>query len=191
MATIGFSCSCGEVAGQVDVPSPSAGNHIVCHCPDCRASAIHLGQPDPGAENGTELWQTAPDHVTILQGADRLAIQQLSPKGLYRWYASCCNTPLFSTLRKPRLAFVGLNANRLDDTAPLGPLIGHAFLPGGPGKTYRHEGFNRIGMRIARMMLAANLSGRWRQTPFFDETGKATAPTHVISKEEHKPATPF
>ena len=36
---------------------------------------------------------------------------------------------MFNTLRSPRLAFVGLLADRLDDTAALGPLIGRAFLP--------------------------------------------------------------
>ena len=189
MPAIGFTCTCGTIAGTVDVPSPAAGNHLVCHCPDCRAATIHLGRPDPGAD-GTELWQTTPDRVTITRGADRLAIQQLSPKGLYRWYATCCATPMFNTLRSPRLAFVGLLADRLDDTAALGPLIGRAFLPGTGGKTYRHEGFNRIGFRIAKMMLAANLSGKWRQTPFFDAAGTPTAPAHVISREERQAATP-
>ena len=118
MPAIGFTCTCGAIAGTVDVPSPAAGNHLVCHCPDCRAATIHLGRPDPGAD-GTELWQTTPDRVTITRGADRLAIQQLSPKGLYRWYATCCATPMFNTLRSPRLAFVGLLADRLDDTAAL------------------------------------------------------------------------
>lgn len=189
MSEVAFSCKCGTVRGHLDVPSPAAGNHITCHCPDCRASAIHLGQPDPGAEAGIALWQTTPDHVHLSAGADRLAIQRLSPKGLMRWYASCCNTPLFNTLRNPRLAFVGLAVERLADPAPLGPQIGHAFMKGTNGK-YRHEGFNRIGFRIVKMMLAANLSGRWRQTPFFDASGAPTAPAHVLSREERAAATP-
>ncbi|MEZ5714507.1 MAG: DUF6151 family protein [Paracoccaceae bacterium] len=189
MTTLTFSCRCGQVAGTLDVPSPAAGNHVVCHCPDCRASAIHLGQPDPGVKLGTELWQTTPDRVTLTRGADRLAIQQLSPKGLYRWYASCCNTPLFNTLRKSRLAFVGLPVACLSDSAALGPLIGRAFIKGPDGK-YRHEGFNRIGFRIAKMMLAANLSGSWRKTPFFDADGTPTAPVHVLTREERAAATP-
>ena len=49
MPAIGFTCTCGAIAGTVDVPSPAAGNHLVCHCPDCRAATIHLGRPDPGA----------------------------------------------------------------------------------------------------------------------------------------------
>ena len=189
MTRITFSCACGQIRGHVDVASPAAGNHLVCHCPDCRASAIHLGQPDPGAARGTGLWQTTPDCVAIESGADKLAIQQLSPKGLYRWYATCCNTPMFNTLRAPRLAFVGIPTDRLSETDPLGPLIGRAFMRGKDGR-YRHQGFNRIGFRIARMMLAANLSGRWRRTPFFDGAGNPTAPAHVLTRAERMAATP-
>ena len=189
MPDLRFRCECGAVTGHVAVASPAAGNHVVCHCADCRASAIHLGRPDPGAAKGTGLWQTTPDCVAVETGAENLAIQQLSPKGLYRWYASCCNTPMFNTLRAPRLAFVGIPTDRLSETAPLGPLIGRAFLKGQNGK-YRHQGFNRIGFRIAKMMLAANLSGAWRQTPFFDPAGRPTAPAHVLTRDERKAATP-
>lgn len=189
MTAIPFSCQCGQVAGMLDVPSSAAGNHIICHCPDCRASAIHLGRPDPGAKQGTELWHTTPDRVTLTQGTERLEIQQLSPKGPYRWYANCCNTPLFDTLRGPRLAFVGLSVACLSDSAALGPLIGQAFMKG-PDRKYHHEGFNRIGLRIAKMMLSANLSGAWRKTPFFDADGTPIAPVHVLTKDERAAATP-
>ena len=184
---VGVSCNCGKVRGQVDVPSPGAGNHAICHCADCRAATIHLGQPDP-APDGVEIWQTTPDRLHLTEGHDLLALMQLSPKGLYRWYASCCNTPLFNTLRKPRLAFVGVNVDRLDDAAPLGPVIARAFMKQADGK-YRHEGFNRAGLRIIQMMLAANLSGRWRQNPFFEDTGAPVAKSRILTREERAAAS--
>ncbi len=187
MPEIAFSCTCGALRGHLDVASPRAGNHAICHCPDCRAASIHLGQPDPAPE-GVEVWQTAPDHLHITTGAEHLALMQLSPNGLYRWYASCCNAPLFNTLRKPRLAFVGVIADRLEDTAPLGPLIGRSFMKGTDGK-YRHEGFNRIGLRLMQMMLSANISGRWRKTPFFDETGAPVAEPTVLTLEQRRAAS--
>lgn len=181
MPEIAFSCICGTVAGHVALDGPASGNHVICHCPDCRTAELALGQPDPDPE-GVEIWQTTPDRVHVTQGADRLAILQLSPKGLYRWHATCCGAPMFNTLRSPRLAFAGIAANRLADTAPLGPVIGHAFMAS-PGGGYRHKGFNRIGLRVLRMMLLANLSGRWRDTPFFDPAGTPRAGITLISRE--------
>ena len=182
MDRVAFSCTCGTVAGHVGVTSPGAGNHVVCHCPDCRTAELALGQPDPDPD-GVEIWQTTPDCIKIEQGADRLAILRLSPKGLYRWHATCCNAPMFNTLRSPRLAFAGIAAARLSDTAPLGPVIGHAFMAK-PGGGYRHTGFARVGARVLRMMLRANLSGKWRRTPFFDTDGQPRADIRVMSRDE-------
>jgi len=47
---------------------------------------------------GVALYQTRPDCVHIDDGAEHLACLRLSPKGLLRWYASCCDTPLANTL---------------------------------------------------------------------------------------------
>lgn len=184
MTALAFSCTCGTVRGHVSVPGASAGNHVVCHCPDCRAAELWLEQPDPSAD-GVEIWQTIPDLVTIEAGADQLALMQFSPRGLFRWYARCCKAPMFNTLRKPRLSFVGISANRLADTAPLGPVIGHAFMAK-PEGGYRHTGFNRIGLRVVRMMALANLTGRWRQNPFFDAAGAPVVAPEVLPKDARK-----
>ncbi|MDU8926364.1 DUF6151 family protein [Alisedimentitalea sp. MJ-SS2] len=187
MPKIGLSCACGKLQGRLDVPSPRAGNHITCHCADCRAAAIHLGQPDPG--DGVALWQTTVDHLTITQGAEHLALMQLSGKGLYRWYASCCGVPLFNSPRPPRTAFVGIMANRLSNTTALGPLIGRVHVPGENGKS-GHEGAPRIMWRILSKMLAANLTGRWRKTPLFNDDGTTVTAPMILTKEERKAATP-
>jgi hypothetical protein len=184
---IGFSCSCGALRGHVDVPSPRAGNHVICHCPDCRAAMIHLGQPDP-APDGVEIWQTTPDRVHITEGARHLALMRLSPKGMYRWYAACCNAPITTTLRHRRLNVGGLIAARLDDRAALGPLLGYVFKKGADGR-YHHKGFNRMGLRVIQMILAANLSGRWRDNPFLDDTGKPVVEPRVLSREERRAAS--
>lgn len=186
MSEIPFSCSCGAITGALGIDSPREGNHLVCHCPDCRAAVTHLTGAAP--EAGVELFQTLPDRIHITQGADRLAILRLSPKGILRWYASCCGAPLFNTLKSPKLPFVGIAVARLADAAPLGPLKGRAYLPR-QGGGYRHEGFNRIGLTVLRNMITARLSGRWRDTPFFDESGAPVAPIRVLSREERAAAT--
>ncbi len=187
MPEVSFSCTCGKLCGHLDVASPNVGSHLSCHCPDCRAAAIHLGQPDP-APDGVEIWQTTPDNVHITSGAEHLAALQLSPKGLYRWYADCCNAPLFSTPRKPRVAIVSMTAKRIKDTAPLGPQIGWAFKKDPSGK-YRHKGISRIAFRMIRMALGANLSGQWRKTPCFDATGAPVVNPTVLTREERRAAS--
>ena len=47
--------------------------------------------------------------VTMLEGlAAGVALLRLSPRGLFRWHTSCCNTPIGNTATGPGMAFVGL-----------------------------------------------------------------------------------
>ena len=48
-----------------------------------------------------------------LQGQHRIVGLRLTPKGLFRWYASCCNTPVGNTLT-PAIPFVGIVAQGFD-----------------------------------------------------------------------------
>ena len=57
---------------------------------------------------GSEVFQTTPARIEFTQGADQLACMRLSPKGLMRWYARCCNTPIANTLPSPGMAFAGI-----------------------------------------------------------------------------------
>ncbi|XYH92920.1 DUF6151 family protein [Sorangium sp. So ce1128] len=50
--------------------------------------------------------QVAPSSISFDRGSELIAAVRLTPKGLYRWYASCCKTPLGNTV-KPQLPFVG------------------------------------------------------------------------------------
>ena len=52
--------------------------------------------------------QTRAANVTFTQGKDALACMRLTPKGLLRWYAACCNTPVGNTLASSKISFVGL-----------------------------------------------------------------------------------
>ena len=126
MATdIPISCACGQFQAVVKDANSRTGNHGICYCIDCQAFARHLGQMERvcDAKGGTELYQTQPRQVKILAGQDKLAALQLAPKGLYRWYASCCNSPIGNTIGNPRLSFVGLVvANMHPPEGALGPI---------------------------------------------------------------------
>lgn len=177
-----LSCNCGGFRARLSADGLRAGTHVTCQCADCRAAHRHFGQPDPVGE-GVHLFQTTPDALTIESGADKLAVMRLGPKGLFRWYASCCNTPLFNTLASPKLPFSGIVADRFDDVAAIGPVMARAHIPK-QGGGYRHEHFGRAGWGVLSRMIAARLSGRWRQSPFFNiETGEPRGPVTVLTKE--------
>lgn len=147
---------------------------MICFCADCRAAQIYLSQPDPVLQ-GIALFQTTPDSIHFRQGQTALGLLRLSPKGLLRWYATCCNAPLFNTLASPKLPFATLHVARLSDPSVIGPVRARSFIPQ-PGKPPRHQGAAGMAVQLAIRMCASRVSGRWRQSPFFDcETGKPVA----------------
>jgi hypothetical protein len=80
----------------------------VCYRDDCQAYLHHLGRADLFDDHGgTDTVQVAPNTVTFERGAELIAGLQLTPKGLHRWYARCCQTPLGNTLT-PTLPFIGI-----------------------------------------------------------------------------------
>ncbi|AXT34550.1 hypothetical protein D1820_05930 [Phaeobacter sp. LSS9] len=180
---LSFACDCGKIRGELSQEARKAGTRIVCFCADCRANEIYHNQPDP-APGPVDLFQVNPDGVRFHQGQDLLRLMRLSPKGLFRWYAGCCGTPMANTLAKPTLPFAGLRSDRFADKDALGKIRARAFVPK-QGKQPRTEGAARMVMSLLSRMISARLSGRWRETPFFDvESGEPVSKPEVISKEE-------
>jgi len=104
--TIEFSCRCGAVRGRV--AGPGNANRVICYCDDCQAFAHHLGRTDLlDPQGGSDIVQLAPASFSLRQGHEHVAGVRLTPKGLYRWYASCCHTPLGNTVG-PAIPFVGV-----------------------------------------------------------------------------------
>lgn len=181
---LAFGCTCGALAGQVAAEGVKSGTHLVCHCVDCRTAHLSLGQPDPRPD-GIALFQTTPDMITITQGAEHLRLMQLSPNGLYRWYAGCCNTSLGNSLRKPTLPFFGLVVDRIAQPERIGRVRCQGFLPSEAGKGPRHKGAFYMATRFASRLIGTRLSGKWRSTPFFDvETGKPVISPVLIDPAE-------
>ena len=181
-APLEFACACGKLHGHVTPDAVTSGAHVVCYCRDCRAAQLYMAQPDP-APGPVDLFQTTPDSLT-LEGQENLGLFRLSPRGTMRWYATCCNTPLFNTATTPKFPFVGIQVARMSTPQRVGPVIAQAFAPK-PGGTTTHKGLGRVILKMLPQILATRISGRWRQTPFFDvETGKPVATAKIPGKEE-------
>ena len=178
-----FACNCGKLSGHVTAQGIKSGTRAECFCGDCRAAVLYLGQPDP-APDAVDVFQTSPDSVKITQGAEHLRLMRLGPKGLLRWYAGCCKTPLANTLAKPTLPFVGLHSNRFANKDALGKIRARGFMPQA-GKPPKTKGAAGMVLGIFKRMATSRLSGQWRETPFFDaDTGQPVAEAEIPSKEE-------
>jgi len=183
-------CRCGKLRGHVE--RSTSATRAVCYCKDCQAYARFLGTPGVlDTDGGTEVVASLPRHVRFSAGADALACLSLSERGLLRWYASCCKTPIGNTPRNPKVPYVGLI---------------HACFEGGSSGIETTFGTRRIAVntrsarnpvrsapiamaaRVFGLMasaLADRLGGAYKDNPFFvAATGTPIRDVRVLSKAE-------
>ena len=193
-----LKCRCGEVQGKLTGVSPGAFNHAVCYCDDCQAYLHHLGRADLlDGNGGSDIIQVAPATLTFQRGVERIVGLRLTPKGLHRWYASCCNTPVGNTLT-PVLPFVGLLVPAFSSAAsadgPLGKPEGAMFGKFATGTP--PAGATKIDVRLllrsVGRVIKWGLAGRAWPNPFFDRaTGMPTRPLTVLSRAEREALRPL
>jgi hypothetical protein len=179
----------GEVDGRLLV------NRGLCYCRDCQAFAHFLGRADEilHPRGGTDVVQVPPRAVTLTTGTKNLACMRLTDKGLLRWYASCCRTPLGNTLPHYRFSIVGLvdtclrsaGAPALDESfGPVQMAINTKSSQGSP-RPAEYGLFGGI-LRIVGSVAGAQVGGKYRQTPFYDAgTGEPVVEPHVLTRTEH------
>ena len=184
-------CQCGAFQARLRGADATNGNHGLCYCTDCQAFARHLGQfgVATDAKGGTEIYQTQPARVEILAGKDQLALLQLAPKGLYRWYAKCCNTPICNMVGNPKFSFAGFLVANIAEPEALGP-IRFRYKSEQALEPVSEPSGSMIGFiaRTVRAIAAERISGRWKKTPFFGEDGRAIVKPYVLSEAEREKA---
>jgi hypothetical protein len=156
-------CRCGAVLGRLTDAAPARVNHLVCYCDDCQTFVRYLGRADLlDAHGGSDIVQVAPGSLTFIEGQNNIVGLRLIPKGLYRFYASCCKTPLGSTVG-PTIPFVGIVAQALEANAekrdrafgrPIGAIYGQYAVGVAP------RGGIRPRLRAIRLVLGWRLGGR-------------------------------
>jgi hypothetical protein len=183
MTDVPFSCSCGEIKGTLHHVTPRNGNHVRCYCAACRAAVLYTTGEDVGT-NGVDLYQTTPDKISFQQGRSNLGVFSFSPKKLLRFRAMCCGVQMFTMLPTPKFALAGVMTNLLEDKTAIGPVAMEAFVPQPDGST-KHSSTLRLYGGTMWRALVARISGRWKQTSFFDiTTGKPVAEVYLLTKEE-------
>jgi hypothetical protein len=166
-------CACGTVQGHVS--QPAAVMNAICYCKDCQAFAHALGDP-PGmldAAGGTRIVATLPLHVHFDAGVQALACISLSPKGMLRWYAECCRTPIGNTPRDFKVPYVGLVHSCLGGAQPVdtafGPATMHLNTSSATSAVTSTPFANVLGIaRLMTKVLPARFGGRYTVNPFFN-----------------------
>jgi hypothetical protein len=186
-----LQCRCGTLKGYIS--HPEAVSRCVCYCRDCQAFAHFLGRPAEVLDElgGTDVIQALPANVTFTDGQSSLACMRLTEKGLLRWYAKCCNTPVGNTMDNYRMSYIGLvhtclqsAGASLDDS--FGPVRMWVNTKNAKGEVKSNtlamiSGMLRIMARVAR----ARIDGSYRFTPFFSaDTGAPIVTPKVLSSSE-------
>ena len=131
-ADLSFACDCGAVTGVLKNAKPADGVRLTCYCQDCQAFVFYLGREDDILDDwgGTDLFQTLPTSFEISTGRQNLACVMVTGKGVARWYAACCKTPIANTASSAKLPFLGSFFHIYGSDAReavIGPSQGHVF----------------------------------------------------------------
>lgn len=184
-------CRCGTLSGTVSHPEKVSRG--VCYCRDCQAYAHFLGKPGDVLDEmgGTDVIATLPKYVSFTQGLEQLACMSLTDKGMFRWYARCCNTAIGNTPRDIKLCHVGLihtclesSSESLDDAfGPVRMRVNTKSAKGKP-KTMPVSMFKAI-LRFMKSLLQARLDGSYKTNPFFAPGGQGPiVPPKVLTRSE-------
>ena len=184
-------CNCGSVRGAVDLAR--AYTRGTCYCRDCQAYARFLERPDMvDACGGTDVVPMSPAGVRVTAGLEHVACVSLSEKGILRWYANCCRTPLGNTPRDPKIAYIGM-VSTCFDAAPeaIDAALGRRDRVVLNAKSATCEvqatpvAFVLGGLSILRHILAARF-GRPPPSPFFDADGHPLRTAHVLTTAQRE-----
>jgi hypothetical protein len=165
-------------------------------CDDCQAYARFLGTPGiVDAHGGTEIFQMPASLVSLSQGLEQVACVRLSPRGMYRWYATCCRTPVANTVG-PRVPFAGVIHCVIGDPVgggnkelALGPVLERVqgrFAPGGVPEGSRPKASLGLVLRMAGKVTSWWLRGMAGKSPFFDSARQPICIPRVLTPDERE-----
>ena len=195
-ADLNVRCSCGRFSGVARGIDGGVGNHGKCYCDDCQLFQHFLGKANDVLDEhgGTQIFQMSPLRFEITSGEEHLAVLQLRPDGLCRWYSGCCNTPIGNTMGTSGVPFVGVVTACLQPTpgesldAALGPLrfrIHGRYARGDVRAIGVHERAPLSAiLRMVVKLASWRLHGDHKRSPFFKADGTLKVDPKVLSPEE-------
>jgi hypothetical protein len=157
---------------------------------DCRAFARYLGKSSAvlDQQGGTEVLQVAHSRLRFSRGLEHLAAVRLSEKGLVRWYAQCCGTPIGNTMVDPKMSFIGLIHTCLDRPrmdGDFGTNIAVVSVDTALGEPKpKQRGMLGVIARFLAILVSNRLSGRYKKSALYDASGSLRIEPKVLSADE-------
>jgi hypothetical protein len=187
-------CRCGTLRGVARDVTPDKVNHCFCYCDDCQAFQHFLDREGDvlDAHGGTEITQMSQANVRFTEGVEKVAAMRLSSKGMIRWYAACCRTPIGNTMGTSAMPFVGVIRAFIDaPSAALGPIRGRGWAQRAKGgrDAVPHDGLPEAVMvaRVLAKLLGWRLRGDHKRSALFDAaSGKPLAEPRVLGAAERE-----
>lgn len=169
-----WTCNCGEVELSVEAGD---GTRLVCYCASCQRFANDFGAGDTlDPAGGADLYQTAPERVSITRGADKLSWVKFTPKGPNRWFTTCCKTPMANSLGTRAIPFATILTHNIDDKSGVGPVVARVNRKDATQRITQDAGNSGKAMReFIWRALRSRVSGRYKRNPFFDANGTLIA----------------
>ena len=115
-------CNCGQFQAQLE---PARLPLLArCYCVDCQRYAQFFPHPEQlldgqnsAGETGSAVMVIHPPQLRIVQGAAQLRCIQQRPKGAWRWYAACCQTPILNMAAQTQTHHLALLLSALEPNA--------------------------------------------------------------------------
>jgi hypothetical protein len=196
-----LGCDCGKFKGTVDTKYLK-GFRAVCLCDDCQAFAHFLKRPDTlDANGGTDIVPVMPSHYKIILGKENLKSVRLVEKGMYRWYADCCKSPIGNAMSSPAMPYIGVpyrifekrySKDQIDrQFGPVTERMQAQFAKGPLPPLARKTVSMGFMLRVLKFILRAKLTGGGSPSPFFLSDGSPAVKPQVLTKEERDALRPL
>ncbi|KZN65602.1 DUF6151 family protein [Pseudoalteromonas luteoviolacea] len=182
-------CDCGSVNGKVAMGQRFFQNRVMCYCDDCQAFVRHLGhEKSLNKYGGTDVYQVSASQVSIVSGHEHVRCLKVTSKGVHRWYAGCCNSPIGNTINA-NWPLVGLISSSIvqDLDSTVGPIKGSVFCKFANQPIPKEVKGPRSHKQIVAMMIIKLLIwralGKARPNPFYRD-GKAISKPICLTSEK-------
>lgn len=189
-------CDCGAVKGSVE-SKHLKGYRAICLCDDCQAFAHHIQRADIlDANGGTDIIPVMPSHYILQTGTENLKCVRLSSKGMFRWYTSCCKSPMGNSMSSQTMPYIGVPAHLFSkkytaeqiekEFGPIRERMQAQFARGPlPPLSQKKVSFSFL-LRVIKFIAVAILTGTSKPSPFLNKKGNPISEPYVLKKQERE-----